>query len=436
MENTAVTVEAKEELEEEILPTGRVYRIVRIADDTKPNPEDKREMYIGATGSELAERMIRHKLASGKDKNYPLHVVMINEGVDNFRIELMKEFTNITRSDLYREEAKLIEQFNTVHTGWNGKFGSPFCVHDCIRKVCKTCDGSAICTHKKRREYCKECKGSAICEHGRMKAYCTPCEGVGICQHYTRRYNCSTCRQCRCCPHSDKVKSADTKKHIGKPKHHYNWRVYQVIWTNKHVQQVVSLEARHDLVLSIMMISDQNRDHLARVVDHRTADCRMHTFAELESMITPNVPLADIPISDSGMIGQDQIEQKRCGRKVTVEFNAPTSHKQECLLKEGRPLNCAFCNPCIACDGTAADTAPHRKTKKHQDNAARVEEMEKLMTIPNATIPPVACHPAHWTKCYKCNRCEICQVPFAKTKGHLESEMHLSYLRVRSGTSA
>lgn len=447
-----VEVNDSQELVEEIFAIGYVYRIVRISDDAKPelDQENRRQSYVGSTISTLDKRMIEHKSTcrgTEKDRNYPVHVVMIAEGLDNFRIEEIGRFEDVTRSQLFEKEAKEIEYRNSVNNGWNGKYGRIYCIHDIDRRRCTQCEGSAICIHKKRREYCIICLGSARCIHGRFKVNCVECDGTNICDHYKRKYDCSVCNQCPCCPQdpedptesdenvsneSDKdsnkkldgkahVRSSKNSKHLRTPKHKFNWRLFQLYWTTHVFENNISQEDKFDTVLTLMATPRTIGDIcLYRIKNHRIKFRNAPSFNKLESMIDQSKPFANIPRHVDDFFGEPEPEVKRVGRKVTVEFNAPLAHKAGCLLKNGRPLNCAVCNPCAICRGVVADTEIHRKSSGH------IERQTKLTAGVN-----IPCHTGHYTACFICNPCDVCQIPSVNSTQHRQSAKHRIYQAAR-----
>lgn len=433
-------------LVEEVFEIGYVYRIVRIADDMKPelDQENTRQSYVGSTVYTIDKRMIEHKSAcrcTEKDKYYPVHVVMITEGLDNFRIEEIGQFRNVTRTQLCEEEAKEIVRRNSVDNGWNGKYGSIYCVHGTDRRRCVSCGGSAICAHRKRREYCVTCLGSQYCIHGRFRVNCVECDGTNICDHHRRKNDCSVCNQCPCCPqdpedelededhdadHSTNrdgkahVRSSKNSKHLGTLKHKFNWRLFQMYWTTHAFADNISQDDKFDTVLTLMATPRTNDGvYYYRIKNHRIKVPNAPTFNKLESMIDQSKQLANIPKRDDDSFGTPEPKVKRVGRKVTIEFNAPLTHRHDCILKKGRPLNCAVCNPCTICDGVA-DTEIHRNSTTHLAKKARVDSGENI-----------PCHTGHKSKCIRCNRCDVCQIPFIKSKAHLETSIHREYQAAR-----
>ena len=84
---------------------GRVYIIKNKVDDC---------IYIGSTIKTLNERFSKHK-KDQKIKDYFIYLYMEDIGIDNFYIELLEEFENITKDDLRKKEQEYIEKYKNIN---------------------------------------------------------------------------------------------------------------------------------------------------------------------------------------------------------------------------------------------------------------------------------------------------------------------------------
>jgi len=154
-----------------VYDVGRVYRIVCDCSCDK--------IYIGSTFQTLSSRMCRHR-SDAKHCQSDIYKHMREVGMDNFRIELIQSYNNLSVEELrkYENEEILRHDFNNIY---NQKLESP------------------KCPHGRRRTRCSKCgNGAGICSHGRIKFDCVPCDGVNICSHHRVRRKCLDCNDYRC----------------------------------------------------------------------------------------------------------------------------------------------------------------------------------------------------------------------------------------------
>ena len=87
---------------------GTIYCIRNNVDD---------DIYIGSTTQALSKRMVKHrsKVESKQANHYKLYQKMKNIGVENFYIELVKDFPCETLEQLRAEEGKFIRQMGTLN---------------------------------------------------------------------------------------------------------------------------------------------------------------------------------------------------------------------------------------------------------------------------------------------------------------------------------
>ena len=87
---------------------GKIYCIRNNVDD---------DIYIGSTTQALSKRMIKHrpKVESKEANHYKLYQKMKNIGVENFYVELVKDFPCETLEQLRAEEGKSIRQMGTLN---------------------------------------------------------------------------------------------------------------------------------------------------------------------------------------------------------------------------------------------------------------------------------------------------------------------------------
>ena len=86
---------------------GKIYCIRNNVDD---------DIYIGSTTQALSKRMVKHrsKVESKEANHYKLYQKMKNIGVENFYIELIKDFPCETLEQLRAEEGKFIREMGTL----------------------------------------------------------------------------------------------------------------------------------------------------------------------------------------------------------------------------------------------------------------------------------------------------------------------------------
>ena len=86
-----------------VVKTGKVYLITNLINNKR---------YIGVTTRTLDIRFKEH-LSDKKRSNCPLHHSIRKYGIENFKIELIEEFNNITENFLLERESFNIDKYNT-----------------------------------------------------------------------------------------------------------------------------------------------------------------------------------------------------------------------------------------------------------------------------------------------------------------------------------
>ncbi len=102
------------EKSEKVLKVGRIYLITNLINNKK---------YIGLTTKSLEQRFKRHiHCSNGKNNNYSivLQKAIKKYGCEQFKIELIKEFNNITEEDIHLKESFYINKYNTFIDGGLG----------------------------------------------------------------------------------------------------------------------------------------------------------------------------------------------------------------------------------------------------------------------------------------------------------------------------
>lgn len=118
--------ETKKEYENKILndiietkkiATGRVYVITNNINNKK---------YIGITSKSLNYRFSTHKANAKRNLKCALHHAIRKYGIENFSIELIKEYKNISLKELWGYEKDHIQEYNTFilyNNGYNMTLG-------------------------------------------------------------------------------------------------------------------------------------------------------------------------------------------------------------------------------------------------------------------------------------------------------------------------
>src|SRR6478736_5306478 len=110
--------------------------------------------------------------------------------------------------------------------------------------------------------------------------------GARECEHSKRWFDCRICRPCDVCPCDDDHGSAANPKHLDTDKHRFNWRIYQMFWTNSAGKAIVDVNERHMYVVTMMTDADQKNDRFARIDDHKpNRPDNAITIEELEGLI-------------------------------------------------------------------------------------------------------------------------------------------------------
>lgn len=94
----------------DIIPIGKVYLITNIVNNKK---------YVGITSRTLSIRLSNH-IYDSKKNCVVLHKAIRKYGAENFIIELIEEFANITERDLLAKESFYIDKFGTFVDDGNG----------------------------------------------------------------------------------------------------------------------------------------------------------------------------------------------------------------------------------------------------------------------------------------------------------------------------
>ena len=132
-------------------------------------------------------------------KTSKLYDHMRTNGVEHYKILLIKEYTDISKDRLQKREHKYIKRYDSVKNGLNTyEMGGYYCIHNMMKRYCMSCNGSSMCSHGKIKRTCVECKGGAICIHDKVKYNCIECKGGGICMHNKIKTFCKLCSPATC----------------------------------------------------------------------------------------------------------------------------------------------------------------------------------------------------------------------------------------------
>ena len=83
---------------------------------------------------------------------------MIANGVEHYKILLIKEYTDISKERLNKREHKYIKRYDSVKNGLNTyEMGGYYCIHNMLKRYCMACNGSSMCSHGKIKINCVEC---------------------------------------------------------------------------------------------------------------------------------------------------------------------------------------------------------------------------------------------------------------------------------------
>ncbi len=147
---------------------SRLYKIINDVDEL---------IYIGSTTCQLSKRMAQHRRDMRKaNRTSKLYDHMRTNGVEHYKILLIKEYTDISKDRLQKREHKYIKRYDSVKNGLNTyEMGGYSCIHNMMKRYCMSCNGSSMCSHGKIKRTCVECKGSAMCIHEKEKGKCKIC---------------------------------------------------------------------------------------------------------------------------------------------------------------------------------------------------------------------------------------------------------------------
>jgi hypothetical protein len=143
-----------------------IYRIVQSNNDAMS--------YIGST-IDFKRRMYDHnyRYKSGRYNHVKLYkYISENNGINNFRFEILKQFDECTKFELTTFEFDYIQQYKS-NLNKNRPAKTP-----------------TICEHNRKGNQCRQCGGLAFCIHDHPKNICRLCSPVAYAKklEYQRRY--------------------------------------------------------------------------------------------------------------------------------------------------------------------------------------------------------------------------------------------------------
>jgi len=149
---------------------SRIYKIINDVDEL---------VYIGSTTCELSKRMAQHRRDMRKaNKTSKLYDHMRANGVEHYKILLIREYTDISKDRLRNREDKYINRYDSAKNGLNTyEMGGYYCIHNKLKRYCMSCNGSSMCNHGRPSASAGGPSG------GRIKKICIIC-------------NPSTCYRC------------------------------------------------------------------------------------------------------------------------------------------------------------------------------------------------------------------------------------------------
>ena len=129
---------------------SRVYKIINDVDEL---------VYIGSTTCELSKRMAEHRRDMRKaKKTSKLYDHMRPNGVEHYKILLIKEYTDISKDRLQKREHKYIKRYDSARNGLNTyEMGGYYCIHNMMKRYCMSCNGSSMCAHGRITRLCVKC---------------------------------------------------------------------------------------------------------------------------------------------------------------------------------------------------------------------------------------------------------------------------------------
>ena len=129
---------------------SRIYKIINDVDEL---------VYIGSTTCELSKRMAQHRKDMRKaNRTSKLYDHMRANGVEHYKILLIKEYTDISKERLNNREHKYIKRYDSVKNGLNTyEMGGYYCIHNKLKRYCMSCNGSSLCSHGRIKRICVKC---------------------------------------------------------------------------------------------------------------------------------------------------------------------------------------------------------------------------------------------------------------------------------------
>ena len=74
------------------------------------------DIYIGSTSSDLCKRMVKHRSTAKQEPNKsPFHLYMNENGIDNFYIELVEEYSCENIEQLRKREGEIIREMGSLN---------------------------------------------------------------------------------------------------------------------------------------------------------------------------------------------------------------------------------------------------------------------------------------------------------------------------------
>jgi len=96
---------------------GKIYIILNHINDM---------VYVGSTCQSLSKRFSWHK-RDMKNRKFELYEAMIENGIENFYIELLELFPCSCRDELHKREGQYIRKFDSYKNGYNGRIEGRTC---------------------------------------------------------------------------------------------------------------------------------------------------------------------------------------------------------------------------------------------------------------------------------------------------------------------
>ncbi len=90
-------------------------------------------------------------------------------GVEHYKILLIREYTDISKDRLRNREDKYINRYDSAKNGLNTyEMGGYYCIHNKLKRYCMSCNGSSMCNHGKIKINCKICNPSTCYRCGKI----------------------------------------------------------------------------------------------------------------------------------------------------------------------------------------------------------------------------------------------------------------------------